>query len=341
MSKVCLGCECNYFEFIQKFYRDNEASIAYLRDHGVLPLEVNCPRCKKPCHYRAERHTWYCGAYTKIPKTKRRKQCCYSASDFNGSFLSGARIEPYKVMCFVNHFLSRHWDYQTVSQCLGISTGTRSTWQKYCSEVTEHWLDNQEPIGGPDIVVDIDETLFGKMKYEKGKSLSQIWVFGGIERDSKNYFIVPLEEPLSQNLMSLIQKYIRPGSVIVSNRWNAYSSINDYDYVHQVINHSGDSTDEENAEAHTQSIELLWHDIKEFTLAPGNRPQFYKQYLARLLFVQQHTFSNVNHYFFREVARMYPPDFETDETEETPSNSCSDVMKEPDDHENKESEVSD
>lgn len=337
MAKVCPGCECNYFEFIQKFYRDNEASIAYLRDHGVLPLEVICPRCKTPCHYRAERHTWYCGKYKKIAKTKRRKQCPYSASDFNGSFLSGARIEPYKVMCFANHWLSKQWDYQTVSQCLGISLATGTAWQKYCSEVTEHWLDNQEPIGGPGIVVDIDETLFGKMKYEKGKSLSQIWVFGGVERGSKNYFIVPLEEPVSQNLMSLIQKYILPGTVIVSNRWNAYNSIKDYDYVHQVINHSGDSIDEENAEAHTKNVELLWRDIKEWTPGPGNRLQFYKQYLARLLFVQQHTFSTVNHYFFREVARMYPPDFEN---EETPSNSCNDVQKEHD-HENKESEVSD
>ncbi|XP_063613495.1 uncharacterized protein LOC134786772 [Penaeus indicus] len=338
MSEVCLGCECNYFEFIQKFYKDNEASIAYLRDHGVLPLGVSCPRCNKPCHYRAERHTWYCGAYRKIAKTKRRKQCYFSVSDFKGSFLSGAKIEPYKVICFANHWLSKQWDYQTVRECLGISVATGAAWQKYCSEVTEHWLDNQEPIGGPDIVVDIDETLFGKLKYEKGKSLSQIWVFGGIERDSKNYFIFPLEEPLSQNLMSLIQKFILPGSVIVSNRWNAYSSINNYDYIHQVINHSGDSTDEENAQAHTQSTELLWRDIKEWTPGPGNRLQFYKQYLSRLLFLQHHTFSNINHYFFREVARMYPPGLET---EETSSDSCNDVQKEPNDHEDKESEVSD
>nr|XP_027222453.1 uncharacterized protein LOC113814571 isoform X1 [Penaeus vannamei] len=338
MASVCSGCECNYFEFIQKFYKNNEAAIAYLRDHGVLPLEVICPRCKSTCHYREDRHTWYCGAWTKIPKTKRRRQCYYSASDFKGSFISGARIEPYKIVCFVNHWLSKQWDNEIVKQCLGLSNVTRITWQTNCAEVTEHWLDNQEPIGGPGVVVDIDETLFGKMKHEEGKSQSQIWVFGGIERDSKNYFISPLEEPLTENLMSLILKYILPGTVIVSNRWNAYSAISDHDYVHQVINHSGDFVDKENAKAHTQSVELLFHDVKEWTMKPGSRPHFYKHYLARLLFQQQHTHSSINHYFFREAARMYPPDFETEEPSPT---SDVDVKEESNDHESQESEVSD
>ncbi|XP_027222622.2 uncharacterized protein [Penaeus vannamei] len=330
MARVCSGCECNYFEFIQKFYKNNEAAIAYLRDHGALPLEVICPNCKNICRYRAETHSWYCGATRKIHH--RKKLCHYKVSDYKGSLLSGVKMEPYKVICFANHWLSKQWDYETLKQCLGLSEATGSVWQRYFAEVTEHWVDNQEPIGGPGVVVDIDETLFGKMKHEEGKSQSQIWVFGGIERDSKNYFIAPLEEPLTENLMSLILKYILPGTVIVSNRWNAYSPISDHDYVHQVINHSGDVTDKENAKAHTQSVELLFRDVQEWTVKPGNRPQFYKQYLARLLFQQQHTHSNINHYFFREVARMYPPDFETEDA---------DVKEESNDHENQESEVSD
>ncbi|XP_069974378.1 uncharacterized protein [Penaeus vannamei] len=333
MASVCSGCECNYFEFIQKFYKNNEAAIAYLRDHGVLPLEVICPLCKTPCYYRAQRHDWYCGVTRKIHH--RKKRCHYVVSDYKGSFLSGAKMEPYKIICFVNHWLNKRGHYKTVLQCLGLSRKTGAAWQKSFAEVTEHWLDNQEPIGGPGVVVDIDETLFGKMKHEKGKSQSQIWVFGGIERDSKNYFISPLEEPLTENLMSLIQKYILPGTVIVSNRWNAYSSISDHDYVHQVINHSGDFVDKENAKAHTQSVELLFHDVKEWTLKPGSRPHFYKQYLAQLLFQQQHTHSNINHYFFREAARMYPPDFEAEEP------SSVSVAEESSDNESQESDVSD
>lgn len=329
MANLCTGCESNYFDFLQKHHRNNEASLTFLRSHGVLPTEVYCPRCKVLCNYREDTHQWYCGSWKKIAKTKRRKQCYFSVSDYRGTFLAGTPLAPYKILSFVNHWLSKRWDYQTVMDCLGISEGTGASWQKYCAEVTEHWLDTQKPIGGPEVVVDIDETLFGKLKYEKGKTFSQIWVFGGIERTSKKFFVVPLGEPLNQNLIPLIQKHILPGSVIVSNRWSAYSTVSDHGYIHRVINHSGDLLDEENAEAHTKNIELLWHDVKEWRLKPGNRPQLYKQYLARTLFLQQHTFKDIHHHFFCEVARMYPPQF--DEREKlTPPNQVKEDKEEPD-----------
>lgn len=49
-------------------------------------------------------------------------------------------------------------------------------------------------------IVEIDETLFGKWKYERGRVLSQIWVFGRIECLSKKLFLVPLVEPLSRSV---------------------------------------------------------------------------------------------------------------------------------------------
>ena len=36
--------------------------------------------------------------------------------------------------------------------------------------------------GGPDIIVEIDEKFFGKMKYHMGRSIDDQWVVGGVER---------------------------------------------------------------------------------------------------------------------------------------------------------------
>lgn len=39
---------------------------------------------------------------------------------------------------------------------------TCDKWWIYCSKVTEFWMENQEPIGGEGIVIEIDKILFGK-----------------------------------------------------------------------------------------------------------------------------------------------------------------------------------
>ena len=43
-------------------------------------------------------------------------------------------------------------------------------------------------------VVEIDESKFGKRKYDKGHHMEGKWVFGGIERSFGKIFLVPVEK---------------------------------------------------------------------------------------------------------------------------------------------------
>ena len=45
-------------------------------------------------------------------------------------------------------------------------------------------LDNEQ-IGGPGIVDEIDDSKFGKRKYNRGRKVDGCWVFGGIESFGK------------------------------------------------------------------------------------------------------------------------------------------------------------
>ncbi|KCZ77845.1 hypothetical protein H311_01137, partial [Anncaliia algerae PRA109] len=37
-------------------------------------------------------------------------------------------------------------------------------------------------IGGPGIQVQLDESKFGKRKYNRGRRIEGVWVFGGVEK---------------------------------------------------------------------------------------------------------------------------------------------------------------
>lgn len=309
MGSLCDGCTYNYWKFIKEFYLDDEAAITFLRNHGVLPLEVQCPYCEVPCTYREDRHSWYCGRWTKIAKTKKRRQCNFTTSDYKGTFLDGTHLKPSEIVCFVNHWLKKKWNHDTVLHCLNWAPSTSVDWRSFCSEVTEWWFDNQDSIGGEGIEVEIDETLFVKRKYNRGRMPRQLWAFGGIERVSKKCFIVPLvdKDRSAGTLIPIIKQYIRPGSVIYSDSWHAYSKLCDEGYTHYMINHQEHFVDPKNPNIHTQNIERLWLDLKQWTKRPGLRSEYFKQYFARYMFL--HTFNEevVHHHFFIEAARLYRP----------------------------------
>ena len=56
----CDNCNFTYYEFIVKFFNNNEESVKFLRSHGILPKEVICPNCNEPCVYREDRQRWRC-----------------------------------------------------------------------------------------------------------------------------------------------------------------------------------------------------------------------------------------------------------------------------------------
>uniref|UniRef100_A0A0L8HD62 ISXO2-like transposase domain-containing protein n=1 Tax=Octopus bimaculoides TaxID=37653 RepID=A0A0L8HD62_OCTBM len=72
-----------------------------------------------------------------------------------------------------------------------------------------------------------------------------VWLFAGIERISKRRFVVPLigQKRDKATLLPLIQKCIKPGSVIYSDSGAAYKDIQTLGYQHYMINHKENLVD--------------------------------------------------------------------------------------------------
>ncbi|GFT02996.1 putative transposase-like protein [Trichonephila clavipes] len=105
-------------------------------------------------------------------------------------------------------------------------------------------------LGGEGKIVEIDENLFGKMKYGKGKRVKGNWVFGGVQRDSEKCFFRVVPNRTKVELLSVIPEWILPGTTIISDCWRVYKCLSDEGYRHLTVNHSLTFKDPETS-AHT------------------------------------------------------------------------------------------
>ena len=63
------------------------------------------------------------------------------------------------------------------------------------------------------------------------------WVFGSREKNDKSkIFMVPVDNRKKKILLiPMIQKYIKPGSIIHSDYWRSYHCLKDLGYIHKLL----------------------------------------------------------------------------------------------------------
>ena len=137
-----------------------------------------------------------------------------------------------------------------------------------CREVVGSvFLQHQEQrgqIGGPGIIVQIDESKFGRRKYERGRVIEGHWVIGMIADGSQDLRleICPENSRTRETLWPLIQRHVATGSIIRTDGWPPYQGLGSLGYVHQWVNHSVECVSAEGV--HTQRIEASWRPVKNF-----------------------------------------------------------------------------
>ena len=72
-------------------------------------------------------------------------------------------------------------------------------------------------IGGPGHVVEIDESAFVWRKHNVGRVVNTQWVFGGLDMEPKDGFLVAVDRRNADTLLPVLQEYVITGSTIVSD----------------------------------------------------------------------------------------------------------------------------
>ena len=336
----CQGCDLTYYDCIGKILpliksdpgEADRLARDIFRSHGVLPQAVYCPveRCKgNACKIVTEssgkdkvRLVWKCRkTYSvKTPDGKKQsKRCTFSVADNSGTILEYSNIRASLVLLLMNAWCRKTFEQETLAVQLGLTEATVCHWKKkfdiMCLKAVRR-PDFENVIGGPGIVVELDETIVSRQKMKMGNKKARLrnnmWVFGGCERHGNRRFFVPLLKTIksvdgdgytkeiprtSSNLLPLVEKYVAPGSIIMTDKWKSYHGIPKYParhpdnehlicpdplkFTHYDVNHGVEYVRKDEPFVHINGVERMWRDMKEWMSRPGQKRLYLKQYLAR------------------------------------------------------------
>ena len=144
-------------------------------------------------------------------------------------------------------------------------------------------------ISGSGMIVKIDESKFGKRKNNQGHLVEGVWVVGGCEKDGRGIFAVPVQNRSAQTLLQIINRYVRPGSIIYTDCWRGYRT-NDLaalGFHHNTVNHTFNFVDPVTG-VHTNTIEGTWSAMKSSIAVRHRTTQYIGNELLVFIWKRKH-----------------------------------------------------
>jgi transposase-like protein/predicted RNA-binding Zn-ribbon protein involved in translation (DUF1610 family) len=280
--------------------------LQFVIKRGLIKEKKACPTCSEPMRIipdksRPEGVKYRC-------KKGGREPHDVSRSIREATWFENARL-TFDKSVLLTYMWTQRYSQQQVMHELAISKKTCVEWFYFHREAVELIvMRHSQPIGGPGVIVEIDESKFGKRKHNKGRHVEGQWVFGGVERGTKGskVFMVPVERRDSATLIPLIKKWILPETTIISDCWRAYDVLKEEDFVHLKVNHKLHFKDPETG-AHTNTIEGSWAHAKRGLPKSGLKKPFLSGYLAEYIW-RKHCRQNkldLFEEFLRAIAQIY------------------------------------
>ena len=188
-----------------------------------------------------------------------------------------------------------------------VGTHTVVDWFQFCRDIpVAFFLNNPVAIGGPGHIVEIDESLFARRKYNRGRVVPEQWILGGYDQETRHGFLVPVDRRDAATLLPVIQQWILPNTTIWSDMWGAYNNIAQLGYQHGTVNHIHNFVDPVTGVC-TNRVEAMWQRSKakfKSMMGPTNRAMI-PDYLSEFMWAQRFGGRLAFFHFWTQVADMY------------------------------------
>jgi hypothetical protein len=242
-------------------FQTEENTIRYLIDKNVLKPPLQCPQCNNLNMLRRKTYLYRCS---------RTKTCKYSVSLKKNTMFGNTKLKINEAFQFC-YFWVAECKYTTIKNVTTHSSKTITDWSNFLREIVAWDMsreDNQGAnykIGGENIIVQLDESFFGKNKYNLGHRVQGCLVFGGVEiTEERNIFAVRVFNRTAATLAPIIERYVRPRSILWMDCWKGYRN---QDLINMGILQFGRVNHSENFKdpitgVHTNVIEGNWNGFK-------------------------------------------------------------------------------
>lgn len=169
-----------------------------------------------------------------------------------------SRLSTYKQYKLIEHFVAG-----TTARCastlVNVNKNTAALYFQRLRELISHQME-KEASDAFEGEIEVDESYFGgTQKGKRGRgAVGKVPVFGLLKRGGKVYTHV-ITDAKSETLMPIIRKKVVPDSIVYSDCWRAYNSLDTQGFRHFRINHSRLFADQKN---HINGIENFWNQAK-------------------------------------------------------------------------------
>jgi transposase len=182
-----------------------------------------------------------------------------------------SKIPKGKVKKLVEHFVAGT-TARTAAILIDINRNTATRFYQKLRKIIAVNLEKQagEMFAGE---IEIDESYFGgRRKGKRGRGAAgKVPVFGLLKRKGKVYTKV-ISDTKSSTLMPIIHRKVVPDSIVYTDTYKSYSSLDVSGFHHERINHSELFADKQN---HINGIENFWNQAKRHLRKFNGVPQQY------------------------------------------------------------------
>lgn len=207
-----------------------------------------------------------CGGNISVCEDQARcttRSCRKRLSCLRNSFFAYSRIPINDVLLLGYIWLTG----STYTVALSMTTHSPNTiveYYGYFRQLVADSLDEEDwTIGGEGVIVEVDESKFGKRKYNRGHRIEGAWVIGGIERTPEaKFFVEVVERRDNETIANVLSKHLLPGTILHTDCWKGYCGIQEQlDVEHRCVNHTLGFVDQQTG-VHTNTIEAKWAGLK-------------------------------------------------------------------------------